>query len=410
MRTRRSLSGRRWTAVLLAWAILALPDNARALVWPKLALQPVASGLDLPLFITHAGDGSGRLFVLERAGIVKIIKNGAVLPTPFLDIRSKVTPGLPGDGGLLGLAFPPEFATKQHFYVYYTDIDGKPLLSRFRVSADPDVAAADSEEPLLTFTPAAPLHAGGFIGFHPLTHYLYVSIGDCSPQGDPDNNAQNPGLFHGKILRIDVENVDGGSKGEKNHLPYGIPATNPYVGDSGYLPEIWALGLRNPFRCSFGADGTFYIADVGYNTAEELNVEPPNSPGGLNYGWNILEGPFFTGLNGDTHPANYGPPVTHFTHPLFSAIIGGYLYQGPGSPRMQGLYIFGNFQQNGKGQVWGMRPGSWEAALLLTVNFLLVSFGQGEDGHLYLVDYVGGAVHRVIDCNSPNGPLLLLLD
>jgi glucose/arabinose dehydrogenase len=386
--------------------LLSFASPVWAQSWPHLVVQPVVSGLNLPSFITNAGDGSGRLFLLERNGKIKIFKNGALLATPFLDITTEVSADPYADGGLLGLAFPPDFEHKQYFYVYYTNSSGNPVLSRFNVSANSDVADPTTEEPLLTLTSSeAGKHQGGFIGFHPLNHYLYICIGDTGPQADPNNNAQNPGIFNGKILRIDVEHGRSAAK------PYKIPDTNPFVGDSNYAPEIWALGLRNPFRCSFTPQGDFYIGDVGYDTYEEIDFEPAASTGGANYGWNILEGPQITGFNGTTPPPGYVAPVDSFLHPTMEAIVGGYVYRGSKYPRMQGVYFTADFGEYGsnEGAIWGIRPGTWETKILLPTNFQPSTFGEDEAGNLYISDYFNGIIYQVIDTFAPTAAYELLL-
>jgi glucose/arabinose dehydrogenase len=380
-------------AVLLSF--ISISPASAAKPWPNLALNQVVTGLNLPTFITNAGDHSGRLFLLEKGGIIKIFKDGVLLPEPFLDISSQVAQ--PADNGLLCLVFPPNFKKKQYFYVYYANLDGSPVLSRFQVSANPDIAAASSEEVLLTIAPTDFfMHKGGWIGFHPRNRYLYISTGDTGPQGDPENNAQNPLVLRGKILRIDVEHGPGPDK------PYRIPPKNPFVNNPDYLPEIWALGLRNPFRCSFNNGGSFYIADVGYNTTEEIDFEPANSKGGKNYGWNILEGPNFTGLNGDTPPPDYQAPVASFEHPTIEAIIGGYVYQGPKFPHMKGVYFFADFGEygEGQGQIWGMRKSdNWATMPLLATDFEISTFGEDEKGYLYVADIFNGIIYQVVEAN-----------
>ena len=264
------------------------------------------------------------------------------------------------------------------------------MLSRFQVSANPDLADADSEEQLLTFTSTIPgMHPGGWIGFHPRNHYLYISTGDTGDQGDPLNNSQNPSLLKGKILRIDVEHGPGTSQ------PYRIPRKNPFVDNPEYQPEIWSLGLRNPFRCSFANGGQLYIGDVGYHTAEEINFEPANSKGGNNYGWNILEGPDFTGLNGNTLPLNYQAPVASFDHPTMNAIIGGYVYRGPKFRLMRGTYFFANF---GNGQIWGMRKSdNWAITPLLEPNFAISSFGEDQKRNLYVAGIFNGTIYQIVE-------------
>jgi glucose/arabinose dehydrogenase len=361
--------------------------------WPGIALNQVVTGLNQPIFITNAGDKSGRLFLLERPGTIRILKDGILLPEPFLDISSLI--GATADGGLMCLAFPPNFVNKQYFYVYYANLDGNPVLSRFRVSDNPDIADPNTEEQLLTFTTSDPagIHLGGWIGFHPRNHYLYISTGDTGPQGDPNNNSQNPALLRGKILRIDVEHGPGTDK------PYLIPRRNPFVNNPDYLPEIWALGLRNPFRCSFDNGGNFYIGDVGYNTSEEINFERSRSGGGRNYGWNILEGPDFTGLNGDTLPPHYQAPVAYFNHPTMVAVIGGYMYKGRKFRGMRKIYFFGDFT----GQIWGMRKSkTWPTTPLLQADFLISSFGEDEKGNIYVADIGNGIIYEIVETSPEN--------
>jgi glucose/arabinose dehydrogenase len=399
--------------MLRAWLVVMLLGSAGfetsvwAQSWPNLVLKPFVSGLNAPIFVTHAGDGSGRVFLVEQAGRVRIFKNGAVLPTLFLDITSKVAGII--DGGLMCLAFPPDFTVKKYFYAYYTNLSGNPVLSRFHLSTtNPDLADAATEEQLLTFTASVPsMHQGGFIGFHPISHYLYVSTGDTGPQEDPNNNSQNPGILNGKILRLDVEH------GPSINKPYRIPPSNPFVNNSNYLPEIWALGLRNPFRCSFAPNGDFYIADVGYNTYEEIDFEGTSSTGGANYGWNILEGPMITGFNGSVPPPNYVGPIASFIHPTMEAIIGGYVYRGSQYPRMQGIYFFADFGEpgSGEGQIWGMRTDTRETKALLSTNFQPCSFGEDEAGNLYVVDITNAIIYQIVDTQALTGIYeLLLLD
>jgi len=380
-------------SIVLLLGVFNISPASGAKPWPTIALNPVVTGLDQPIFLTHAGDKSGRLFILERPGTIRIFKDGELLDAPFLDISSKV--GTMLDGALQCMAFPSGFKRKQYFYVYYTNLDGNPVLSRFRVSANPDLAEADSEEQLLTFTSTIPgMHQGGWIGFHPRNHYLYISTGDTGDQGDPLNNSQNPALLKGKILRIDVEHGPDPITG----LPYRIPAKNPFVNNPDYLPEIWSLGLRNPFRCSFGAGGHFYIGDVGYNTAEEINYEPAKSKGGNNYGWNILEGPDFTGLNGNSPPLNYQAPVASFDHPTMNAIIGGYVFRGPKFRLMRGTYFFANLA----GQIWGMRKSEdWATMQLLEqTNFPIASFGEDQKRNLYVVAISIGTIYQIVETGA----------
>src|SRR4051812_8151877 len=268
-----SMTARLFTALLLmsAFSVEAAP--------PAITLRLVVNGLASPVEIAHAGDGSGRLFVAEQRGVIRVIKDGAVLATPFLDISALVLSG--GERGLLGLAFHPLYRTNGKFYVYYTrQPDGTIVVSELlRSAASADIADPLSERIVLTIAHPMSNHNGGHMAFGP-EGYLYIGIGDGGGAGDQDNNAQNRNVLLGKLLRINV-----------NAVPYGVPASNPFIGQTGSRGEIWAYGLRNPWKFSFDrTTGTLIIADVGQNQWEEVDVEPADSGGGRNYGWRIMEG------------------------------------------------------------------------------------------------------------------------
>ncbi len=273
--------------------------------WPEIFLRLHAQGLQQPLHITHAGDGSGRLFIVEQPGRIQIIENGQVLDTPFLDIESRVKSG--GEQGLLSVAFPPDHSSKDYFYVNYTgNPDGTTVLSRFCLS-DTNQADAGSEYILLTINQPYANHNGRQMAFSPNDGYLYIGLGDGGSGGDPMNNAQNLNTWLGKILRIDTESGE---------FPYRIPDDNPFVETEGAKPEIWALGLRNPRRFSFDREtGALYIGDVGQNLREEIDFQSAASPGGANYGWNILEGSLcYEPPPGCSPPVDYSPPVAEYGH------------------------------------------------------------------------------------------------
>jgi glucose/arabinose dehydrogenase len=345
--------------------------------FPAVSLTSVASGLDEPLLVTHAGDGSGRLFVVERGGVIRIVRNGAVEPTPFLDISALVrTSG--SEQGLLGLAFPPDYAKKRHFYVNYTDRSGDTVVARYRLGADADVADPASAKVLLRQAQPYANHNGGHLAFGP-DGYLYIGLGDGGSGGDPQGNGQNPRTLLGKLLRIDVESGAD---------PYAIPKDNPFGN------EIWALGLRNPWRFSFDrATGDLYIADVGQNAYEEVNFQPAGR-GGQNYGWNVMEGMHcFRGAGCDR--TGLTAPVVEYRNGAGNcSITGGYVYRGAQYPSLQGVYVYGDFCS---GQLWGLRrSGSgWENARLLDSGMKPSSFGEDESGNVYLVDYGKGEVHRL---------------
>lgn len=361
-------------------------------VSPQIALVPRFSGLTAPLGITHAGDNTGKLYVVEQAGRIKLIDNGTLLPTPFLDISARVISG--GEQGLLGLAFPPGYATKRYFYVNYTTrtpdvitgFVGNTVIARYQLTTNPNVADNTSEFVLLTITQPFANHNGGQLAFGP-DGFLYIGMGDGGGAGDTDNNAQNPASLLGKMLRIDVES---------GVVPYAIPLSNPFV--LGIQSEIWALGLRNPWRFSFDRQtGDLYIADVGQNLFEEVDIQPAGSAGGQNYGWNIMEGAHCFG-NPACSVAGMVFPIAEYGHGPECSITGGFVYRGQAFPRIQGVYLYADFCS---GRFWGLqRNGSdWQNSLLLIEPHSISSFGEDEAGNLYAADLFAGIVYEVV---APN--------
>lgn len=238
--------------------------------WPKIDVELIAEGFTSPLFVTHSGDGTGRLFVIEQKGVVKILARNGVYDTPFLDITSKVS--CCGERGLLSIAFPPAYASKGYFYVNYTNISGNSIIARYYVTGDPDVADPMREDVVLTIDQPFDYHNAGQLFFGPNDGYLYIGVGDGGSDGNLLNNGQNKKSLLGEILRIDVES---------EVFPYSIPLTNPFINQEDFLDEIWAYGLRNPWRFSFDKDtGDFYIGDVGQNLYEEIDFQPAQSSGG----------------------------------------------------------------------------------------------------------------------------------
>jgi glucose/arabinose dehydrogenase len=389
------------------------PSQTSTLAWPNLSFELVAGGFASPVFVTHAGDDSGRIFVVEQAGRIQIIQNGVVLEQPFLDIHDRVRSPASGGGGeegLLSLAFAPDYAQNGRFYVYYTNQDGNNVLARFQVTSDPDRADAGSEHEILLFPhPNFENHNGGLLDFGP-DGYLYIGTGDGGGGGDPQGNAQNPGSLLGKLLRIDAEFQPTSSftpthqaflplirqaNGNSSLMPYRIPPDNPFVRQSGYREEIWALGLRNPWRYSFDlSTGDLYIADVGQNLVEEVDFQPADSPGGQNYGWNIMEGDrCYQSVNCDTSGLTL--PIFTYTHTYGCSITGGYVYRGPNNPGMRGIYFFADYCS---GRIWGLQKSgnSWTHQILTQTSYNVSSFGEDQAGRLYLVDK-GGSVYRVVE-------------
>ncbi len=360
--------------------------------------EVVASGLQNPVDITHAGDGSGRLFVLEQPGRIRVLKQGNLLPTPFLDITSLVLFG--GERGLLGLAFHPNYEQNGYFYVNYTrKEDGATVVARYRVSnTNPDLADPSSALSLLIVPQPYANHNGGCLQFG-RDGYLYIGMGDGGSGGDPQNYAQNINSLLGKMLRIDVNSGN----------PYAIPPDNPYVNRAG-ADEIWALGLRNPWRFSFDRlTGDLYIGDVGQNAWEEVNFQAANAVGGINYGWRCREGAHPYSSSPPCNDANFlatlTDPFTEYSHSEGYSVTGGFVYRGALYPNLYGTYFFADYVN---GKIWSIKklsdsPLTWSPRTLeIQAGFNISAFGEGEDGELYIANYNQGKIHRLTD---PSGPV-----
>ncbi|HVN80731.1 MAG TPA: PQQ-dependent sugar dehydrogenase [Terriglobia bacterium] len=358
------------------------PQNSISIV-----LNPLVSGLTAPVCITHSGDGTGRLFVVEQAGRVLIIQNGSLSETPFLDIRDQVTSG--GEMGLLSVAFHPNFKTNRRFFVNYTNRrpNLKSFIAEYHASPVDPNSALTGEKVLLEFDQPFENHKGGQLQFGP-DGYLYIGTGDGGSGGDPMGNGQNKNTLLGKILRIDV---DQGS-------PYAIPSDNPFVAGGG-LPEIWAYGLRNPWRFSFDRlTGSLFAGDVGQALYEEIDLI---NRGG-NYGWNIMEGYHCYSPSSGCDTDGLTLPINEYGHDLGNAVIGGYVYRGREYPSLNGLYFFGDF---GSSRIWCLAEtnrGTWERTELLRLGKEISAFGEDEDGELYVVGY-GGSIYRLASSGS-SGP------
>jgi glucose/arabinose dehydrogenase len=384
--------------------------------WPTIALEQLnLSTLASPVFLTHAGDGSNRIFIVEQAGRIRLLKNGSLQATPFLNISGHVRSG--GEEGLLSVAFPPDYARRQQFYVYYTQLDGNNVVARFRTTSNPDLADPASEEQILALPhPNQTNHNGGQLEFGP-DGYLYIGTGDGGGAGDPYENGQNHAALLGKILRINVNGqypatIPNGAY--RIYLPmigsnlgprYRIPPDNPFFNQPGYRPEIWALGLRNPWRFSFDrATNDLYIADVGQNAREEVNFQPSNSVGGRNYGWNNLEGSLcYDPPSGCSAPANYSAPVAEYPHGANDSngcsVTGGYVYRGAAYPDMQGVYFYADYC---RGKIWGLKfeNSAWQSQLLLDTTYQPSSFGEDESGEVYLVS-LSGQIYHLVSTSPP---------
>jgi glucose/arabinose dehydrogenase len=381
---------------------------AQGVVLPTIILNEVISGLSQPVHITHAGDGSGRMFIVEKGGRIKIFLGYAYEGT-FLDIHTRVSTG--GEQGLLSVAFPPDYVSQKHFYIDYTNLAGDTVIARYQVSSDPNLADSASEEILLTVDQPYANHNGGQMAFGP-DGYLYIGMGDGGSGGDPGNRAQNPAELLGKILRIDVERSStpilpiGSIHAffpvvfhSGVNTPYRIPPDNPFINTPGYRPEIWALGLRNPWRFSFDrTTGDLYIADVGQDTWEEVNFQPAGDPGGRNYGWRILEGAHcYNPSSGCVPPPGYIAPAFEYPHGTNDSngcsVTGGFVYRGSSYPSMQGIFFYGDYCS---GKIWGATNNSgWQTTLLATAPFSISTFGEDESGEIYLADFGNGKIYRI---------------
>lgn len=327
---------------------------------------PLISGLTRPVDLQSAFDGTGRLFIIEKYGAIRVFKDGQLLERPFLNIDDRVNDDS-NEMGLLGLAFHPNFEQNSYFYVNYTGEGGHTRISRFTASGDS--ADPNSELVLMVIDQPFPNHNGGAVTFGP-DGYLYLGLGDGGAGGDPLKNGQNTTSLLGKILRIDVDSGE----------PYVIPADNPFGN------EVWAYGLRNPWRISFDrATGDLWIGDVGQNAYEEISYLPVGSPSGANFGWSIMEASY--GFDGEPQPGLL-LPAAEYSHDFGCSVTGGYVYRGS-MPEWNGVYVYGDYCS---GTVWGLilSDGQWQSQALFETDFLITSFGEDENGELYLVSDNGG--------------------
>lgn len=385
------------TATQTAVSVLptATPTDPPATPLPSLEalslkLAPVAEGLDRPLFVTHADDGRGRLFIVEKAGTVRILADGRLVERPFLDIRDRVGSG-GSEQGLLGLAFAPEYERTGYFYANYTDRRGDTVVARYQAAVEPDLADPASEAAVLKLKQPAGNHNGGMLAFGP-DGQLWIGAGDGGGSNDRFGNGQNPGTLLGKMLRLDVTSDPGQA--------YTIPADNPWLSSDwngqDVRDEVWAVGLRNPWRYSFDrSTGDLWIADVGQNRYEEINRVPAGSPGGLNFGWPITEGAHCFPEDKACDRRGLEEPIFDYPHEEGNcSITGGYVYRGTQIPALVGAYIFGDFCS---GKIWALaREGTdWNATALLDTDLSLSSFGEDEAGELYVTDLNRGGVYRL---------------
>jgi glucose/arabinose dehydrogenase len=348
-------------------------------------LELVATGLSSPVFATAPPGDTERLFVVERGGLVRIIRGDILLTTPFLDVGSIILSGR--ERGLLSMVFHPDYSQNGEFFVNYTDLNGDTRVVRYRVSADPNIADPGSAELIISIEQPFANHNGGQLAFGP-DGMLYIGMGDGGSGGDPEGHGQDLGTQLGSILRIDV---DGGA-------PYAVPADNPYVGNAAARDEIWANGLRNPWRFSFDRElGDLYIADVGQNAWEEVDVQPAMSAGGENYGWNVMEGAHcFDG--GGCDQTGLVLPVVEYSHADGCSVTGGYVYRGSRLPQLVGHYLYSDFCSGWvrsfrfeDGQAVEERDWSSE----LVPGNSISSFGEDALGELYIMT-LGGNLYRIV--------------
>jgi len=347
-----------------------------------LTLTPVVSGLTSPVDLQFPNDGSGRMLVVEQAGSIRMVANGSLLSTPFLDITAKVSSG--GEMGLLGLAFHPQFTQNHLFYVHYDrTVAGQiqSVIAEYRVSAgDMNIADPTSERILLTVDQPFSNHKGGQIVFGP-DGFLYLGFGDGGSGGDPMGNGQNLETMLGKMLRIDVNRQSGGKQ-------YAIPPSNPFANGGG-LPEIFAYGLRNPWRFSFERGGTrLLVGDVGQDAYEEVDL----LESGKNYGWNVMEGLHCYKPSTGCNMTGLTMPILEYPHSDGEAVVGGFVYKGTAISGLSGAYLFGDYIS---GTIWESvesPPGTWTRTPLLSTRRNISSFGQDTTGELYVVDYSGGVL------------------
>ena len=349
-------------------------------------LQVVVDGLAAPLAVTSAGDGSGRLFVVQQGGQIRIVRDSVLVASPFLDISSRITSG--GERGLLGLVFHPGYPKDPRIFVNYTDANGDTQVSSFTVDPSlPDASNPLSEVKILHIAQPYANHNGGAVVFGP-DGFLYISTGDGGGGGDPQGNGQSLGTLLGKILRIDVDRTTG-------DLAYAIPPDNPFVGRAGASPEIYLYGLRNPWRISFDrATRDLWIGDVGQNAWEEVDVARAGTSG-ENYGWNTMEGTHCFNPSSGCVTTGLTMPVAEYSHASGCTVIGGNVYRGSAQPALGGGYLFGDYCS---GTIWAIDPsrdGLRAPRIVLKGTASLSSFGEDEAGELYATDIGGGKLLRV---------------
>ena len=363
---------------------------------PPYAVAQVAAGLNYPVRVTHAGDNSGRIFVVELPGRIRILHEGGLNESPFLDISDRVN-CCEGERGMFGLAFPPSYPESGQFYVSYTNSQGDTTISRFATTEDPNLADENSEEILFTIDQPHENHNGGHLEFGPRDGYLYIGSGDGGLPRDPLNRGQTTDTLLGKLLRIDVES---------GTTPYSVPADNPFVQDDDHRPEIWALGLRNPWGFAFDRQsGDLYLPDTGNSKREEVNFQPAGAGGGQNYGWPVMEGSIcFEHDVLNCSAQDLVLPVADYDHTRGCAIVGGAVYAGQTLTGLQGAFIVADFCTS---LIWAIQRSEesatrgktsiWRSQLLASAGMPISSVGADEEGNVYFTIHVkeDGAVYTL---------------
>jgi glucose/arabinose dehydrogenase len=375
------------TPGFLALALTCGGDSAGTVLPPgnvEVHLEEVATGLTMPVLVTAAPGDTSRLFVVEKRGTVRVLKHGVLLPTPFIDLSSRVTKG--SEQGLLGMAFhPTDNRVVLSFTIAGPDRGGRSRVATFTPGADPDVLDPASEQVVIEVDQPYSNHNGGHVAFGP-DGYLYFGLGDGGSGGDPQGHGQDRNDLLGSLLRLDLD----------HGLPYSVPASNPFVGTAGARGELWNWGLRNPWRFSFDrANGNLYIADVGQNEWEEVDVQPASSAGGENYGWAVMEGDHCY-KSGSCARAGLTMPAIEYGHGDGCSITGGYVYRGTAIPELAGTYFYGDYC-NGWVRSFTYAGGiatnasSWPT---LGTKQQITSFGEDARGEIYVV-LASGTIYRI---------------
>ena len=354
----------------------------------RFQLETTAKGLNQPTAVTSDGVNAGRLYILEKGGVIVIEQDGKVSGTPFLDITDNV--GSSGsEQGLLGLAFHLDYQNSRFFYVDYTDRNGNTVIARYTAASNGLTADPGSAKQILKIDQPFANHNGGQLAFGP-DGMLYIGMGDGGSQGDPNGNGQNTNVLLGKILRIDVDHGD----------PYAIPTDNPFASGEGGKAEVWDFGFRNPWRFSFDRQtGDLYVGDVGQAKWEEIDYIAAGTKGGLNFGWNIMEGAHCYSPATNCDQSGLVLPVSEFDHGSGCSVIGGYVYRGSQFPQINGVYFYTDYCS---GIVWALThdaSGSWTTTRVISSQSSYAgysSFGEDLSGELYITDLANGALYHLV--------------